>query len=194
MRVVRRRSGGGAVLLAPLRQLWADFVVPASDPLWSDDVAHAVAWVGELWSQVIRRLGDARAEIYEGKLVADRWGKLVCFAGTGPGEVFVNDRKLVGVSQRRNRHRAQIQTMLRLSPDTHNTHDAQVGLEQVNHRTADLADSAGGALMLEPDFLALTQTERMQARAALVERSGSLRTQYHTAEQALLAALSNGDF
>jgi hypothetical protein len=33
-------------------------------------------------------------------------GELVCFAGRGPGEVFVGDRKLVGLSQWRSREGA----------------------------------------------------------------------------------------
>ncbi|OWY62056.1 hypothetical protein B7486_60470, partial [cyanobacterium TDX16] len=32
--VVRRRSGGGAVLLQPDASLWVDLVVPAGDELW----------------------------------------------------------------------------------------------------------------------------------------------------------------
>ena len=44
--VVRRRSGGGAVLLMPGEFAWIDLVVPAGDPLWSDDVGEAMGWVG----------------------------------------------------------------------------------------------------------------------------------------------------
>jgi lipoate-protein ligase A len=32
-----------------------------------------------------------------------RWSPLVCFAGLGPGEVLVDGRKVVGLSQRRTR-------------------------------------------------------------------------------------------
>ena len=34
--VVRRRSGGGAVLLRPAEQIWIDFLIPAGDRLWHD--------------------------------------------------------------------------------------------------------------------------------------------------------------
>ena len=49
--VVRRRSGGGAVLLLPGEFVWLDLVIPAGDPLWSDDVGAAMLWVGELWQR-----------------------------------------------------------------------------------------------------------------------------------------------
>ena len=52
--VLRRRSGGGAVLLQPGRQVWADFFVAATDPLWHDDVTLATGWVGRLWASVCR--------------------------------------------------------------------------------------------------------------------------------------------
>ena len=40
--VVRRRSGGGAVLLMPGEFVWLDLVIPAGDPLWLDDVGKAM--------------------------------------------------------------------------------------------------------------------------------------------------------
>jgi hypothetical protein len=36
----------------------------------------------------------------------------VCFASAAPGEVFVGDNKLVGISQRRNREGARFQCVL----------------------------------------------------------------------------------
>jgi hypothetical protein len=38
----------------------------------------------------------------------------VCFAGAGPGEVLVEDAKLVGVAQRRTRSAVRFQTMIHL--------------------------------------------------------------------------------
>jgi lipoate-protein ligase A len=55
--VVRRRSGGGAVLVVPGWQLWVDLVVPAGDPLWADDVARAAWWVGEAWAAAVATAG-----------------------------------------------------------------------------------------------------------------------------------------
>ena len=39
--VVRRRSGGGVVMVGPDDPLWVDVVLPAGDPLWHDDVGRA---------------------------------------------------------------------------------------------------------------------------------------------------------
>src|SRR5438552_1888677 len=48
--VVRRRSGGGAVLVVPGQMVWADVTVPAGDPLWETDVSRAFWWLGDVWA------------------------------------------------------------------------------------------------------------------------------------------------
>ena len=178
--LVRRRSGGGAVLLQPARQVWVDFFVPAGDSLWSDDVGEAVAWVGQLWSSVVGSLISEPAAAHGGRLVADRWGRLACFAGRGPGEVFVSERKLVGVSQRRNRQRARIQTMARLAPFSPPAFATSTAHQRPKHRTE--AHS-------EADYLALTHQERAELRSALSVRSGALPASETAVTQALLNAL-----
>ena len=37
------------------------------------------------------------------------WSSMICFDGVGAGEVLVDGRKLVGISQRRMRHAARLQ-------------------------------------------------------------------------------------
>jgi lipoate-protein ligase A len=106
--VAQRRSGGGAVLLRPGRSLWVDLVVPAGDPRWSDDVVRAASWVGEAWAVALQQQGVV-AEVHHGRLDAGVWGRRVCFAGIGPGEVVVDGRKVVGLSQRRTRAGARFQ-------------------------------------------------------------------------------------
>jgi lipoate-protein ligase A len=116
--VVRRRSGGGAVLVAPGAQVWLDIWLPAGDPLWEDDVVRSSAWLGATWVEALGSLGvDAVA--HAGPVDAGEWGQLVCFGGRGPGEVSVAGRKVVGLSQRRTRAGARFQTMalLRWEPD-----------------------------------------------------------------------------
>ena len=98
--IVRRRSGGGAVLVSPADLLWVDIWVPRDDPLWHPDVAGAFLWLGHLWRRVLAGCGIA-AEVHEDRYEPGPWGSLVCFAGHGPGEVFVAGRKVVGLSQRR---------------------------------------------------------------------------------------------
>lgn len=102
--VVRRRSGGGAVLLIPNEVLWLDVLLPTGDPLWSDDVSHASHWLGDAW---VTALGYG--EVHRGPMVRTPWSSLVCFAGLGPGEVTVDGHKLVGISQRRTRAGARFQ-------------------------------------------------------------------------------------
>ena len=106
--VVRRHSGGGAVLLRPGEVVWVDVLVPAGDQLWSDDVARAFAWLGTVWADALADVG-LDASLHAGPTVATSWSDLVCFAGLGPGEVTVDGAKVVGMSQRRRRGGALFQ-------------------------------------------------------------------------------------
>ena len=155
--VLRRRSGGGAVLLWPERQVWVDFFLAPTDPLWHDDVTLATGWVGRLWTSVVARFSTAGCSAHTGRLVADRWGRLVCFAGMGPGEVFVSGRKVVGVSQRRSRDQVRIQTAARLRPP---------GAPAPGRSAAGWPD--------ELDLLDLNAAEREEGRAVLASRSTGL--------------------
>ena len=101
--LVRRHSGGGAVLLVPGEVSWVDVVLPAGDPLWDADVGRAAHWLGAVWERVAASCGAHGAEVHRGAMVRTPWSSLVCFAGLGPGEVQVAGRKLVGISQRRTR-------------------------------------------------------------------------------------------
>ena len=106
--LVRRRSGGGAVLLEPGGALWVDVDLPGGDPRWRVDVAEAFHWLGDVWVAALASLGlDGVA--HRGPLVATPWSRAVCFAGLGPGEVTVGGRKVVGMAQRRTRAAARFQ-------------------------------------------------------------------------------------
>ena len=113
VQVVRRRSGGGAVLLIPGEFIWLDLVVPADDALWSNDVAHAMLWVGELWRTALAEVA-LDGTVHRGRLLSTEWSRQVCFAGVGTGEVVDGVGKLVGVSQRRSRGWARFQSMCHL--------------------------------------------------------------------------------
>lgn len=104
--VVRRRSGGGAVLLVPGQVAWFDLVVPRDHPQWDPDIGRAAWWVGELVAEV---LGADDLGVHRGGLVGSTWSATVCFAGVGPGEVLRGGRKVLGLSQRRTREAARFQ-------------------------------------------------------------------------------------
>jgi lipoate-protein ligase A len=114
--VVRRRSGGGVVILQPSDHAWIDVTVPRGHRLWSDDVEKATWWLGDVWCDVLRETNSsARWEVHRGKLTASAPERRVCFASVGPGEVVRREsvpRKVVGVSQRRTKDAARFQCTL----------------------------------------------------------------------------------
>lgn len=114
MQVVRRRSGGGAVMLLPHEVMWLDVIIDRDDARWDDDVGRAMWWIGEAWIQALTELGVGAGgtgplAVHREGLVSNPWSRLVCFAGLGPGEVTLNGHKLVGISQRRTRGVARFQ-------------------------------------------------------------------------------------
>jgi lipoate-protein ligase A len=109
----RRHSGGGLVALDPAEVVWVDVVVPHGDPLWSDDVGVAFAWLGDAWVRALATVG-VEATAHRGAPVRADEGRVVCFAGLGTGEVSVGERKLVGLSQRRTRDGARFQCLVHL--------------------------------------------------------------------------------
>jgi lipoate-protein ligase A len=138
--VVRRRSGGGAVLVVPGDVRWIDVIVPAGDPLWDDDVGRASHWLGDVWAAALAELGVA-GEVHKGSLVGTPWSAAVCFAGLGPGEVTVGGKKVVGISQRRTRSAARFQcaALGRWDPA------ALLALLTIDARPSDLDPIATGA-------------------------------------------------
>jgi lipoate-protein ligase A len=107
--VVRRRSGGGAVLLQPAGTVWVDVELPRDDLLWDDDVGRASWWLGDAWARALAAVGVEPGEVHRGGLARAPGRDLVCFAGLGPGEVTVGGAKAVGISQRRTRDGARFQ-------------------------------------------------------------------------------------
>jgi lipoate---protein ligase len=108
--VARRRSGGGAVLVGPEECVWIDLVLPAEDPLWDPDVSRGAWWAGEVLAGALQSLGRGPATVWKAAMLRSPWAATVCFAGRAAGEVLVGSKKVVGVSQRRTRQGALIQT------------------------------------------------------------------------------------
>lgn len=110
--VVRRRSGGGAVLVRGGSVLWVDVLVPRGHRWWTDDVGASFLPIGRAWAGALEitgtDLGLPGVRVHEG-MERTRWSDVVCFAGRGPGEVSAGGAKVVGISQRRTRDLARFQ-------------------------------------------------------------------------------------
>ena len=108
--VSRRRSGGGAVFVHPSDSVWIDITISRDDPLWNDDVAQSMLWLGELFVEALSPW--VQANVYRDSFSNGIDGRVVCFSSSSPGEVFVGANKLVGISQRRGREGARFQCVL----------------------------------------------------------------------------------
>jgi len=106
--LARRRSGGGAVWVAPDDPVWIDLWLPAGDDLWMTDVTVSFEWVGTVWSRALEAVGVPGTVVHQGRAVPTTgWASLVCFGGLGAGEVSASGgRKVVGLAQRRTRQGA----------------------------------------------------------------------------------------
>jgi lipoate-protein ligase A len=116
LELVRRRSGGGAVLVAPGRQVWLDVFVPAGDVLAHEDVGMSFHWLGEVFAGAIGAVlgasqDRAGVEVHRAAARTGPWSKVLCYSGLGAGEVTVAGRKVVGMSQRRGRFGSWIHSM-----------------------------------------------------------------------------------
>jgi lipoate-protein ligase A len=158
--LVRRRGGGGAVYLVPGNHLWVDAWIPHDDVLWARDVSVAAEWVGPWWIEALGAAGGAsgRLSFHSGRAEPGRLGELVCFAGRGPGEVFFDDRKVVGLSQWRSREGALFSSCAYLEWDP----DPLLALLSVDEATgpelaAELRDVAVGVGALPPPVPALAE-------------------------------------
>jgi lipoate-protein ligase A len=118
--VIRRRSGGTAVLVGP-RFLSLDIALPPGHPLAPPDVTAAYRWLGVAWLTTLQGLGvrearlvtveEVRAHPYQpvrhpvaGAPVSNEaLARRACFGALSPYEVAVGPRKLVGLSQVRRR-------------------------------------------------------------------------------------------
>lgn len=150
--IVRRRSGGGVVLLEPGEVTWLDVILPAGDPYWSDDVSRSGLWLGEVWQAVLADLGIDGATVHRDAVVCGPLGRAVCFGVVGPGEVSLEGRKVVGVSQRRSRTAARFQCAV-YRRWTADVMAALLGLDEP--AAADLQAAASGTGVAPDDMAAV---------------------------------------
>lgn len=109
--VRRRSSGGGAVLSGPwlLRAL---VVLPRSHVLAQHGLVAAARWYGDVHCRWLRGQGIVDAALHAGPTV-DHWA---CFAGRGPGEVVIGERKIVGIAQTWKLERVLLSAATLISP------------------------------------------------------------------------------
>jgi lipoate-protein ligase A len=148
LRVTRRSSGGGAVLVSPGAQAWVDIWLPRGDPMWDDDVVRSSAWLGHAWKSALGALDVGGLEVHTGRLVRDLWSDVICFAGTGPGEVCRERRKLVGLAQRRTRAGARFHTVSPVHP-VGVPPSKILGLDPSRHREAESVLAARSTCLLQ---------------------------------------------
>jgi len=98
-RRVRRRHGGGGVVYLTPADIWIDWWIPADDERWSRDVRSSARRAGGWWRDALVHHVTGAVEVYDGPLVGEEHHRVVCFAGRGPGEVFVDGVKAVGLAQ-----------------------------------------------------------------------------------------------
>ena len=115
--VLRRRGGGGLVLLRP-DDIWIDWWIPVDDARWRGDVHASSRQAGEWWVQVLKDRVRGEITVHDGALEGDPEFRLVCFAGRGPGEVFVDGIKAVGVTQWRVREGIFVSSVMHAHPST----------------------------------------------------------------------------
>ena len=106
-----RQSGGGAVLVAPEDMLWVDIFVPKESKFWIADIAKASIWIGGIWHDALKRL-DIECSLFDENFSRSEAYDLICFIGRAPGELFINTRKILGISQRRSKFGTRFQCAL----------------------------------------------------------------------------------
>ena len=161
----RRKGGGGLVLLHP-GDLWIDWWIPSNDEHWSKDVHVSSIRAGTLWRDVVASRVSLPVTVHEGSLAGELAHRMVCFAGKGPGEVFVGGRKAVGVTQWRVREGVFLSTVLA----THHLREVLSYLREVPKGLNEALDGYEFSNLTTTDTEAMIEELRRASGARVVVR------------------------
>jgi lipoate-protein ligase A len=126
--------------------------IPSGACGWTWCCRKSPLWLGAAWSRALAAVG-IEAELYEAGLEQTPWGRLVCFAAMGPGELLVGGRKAVGISQRRTREGARFQCIVYDRWDPSDVLDLlTLSADDRARASAELAEVAVGVGDLLPDL------------------------------------------
>jgi lipoate-protein ligase A len=101
--VERRKTGGSGVYYSYQDMFWFEIQLPAQY-----SIAESFLFAGTLVRDALRDLYIG-VTIYEGPYLKGPGGEHLCFLTKGPGELFLGDRKTVGLCQRRTKDLVRVQ-------------------------------------------------------------------------------------
>lgn len=113
--ICKRKTGGGLVYIDKVHDIWIDIYIPTTSSLYEINISKSFNWLGNTWIETLTELNrqlEPNLQIVKTKSKTDELSSLVCFAGLNHGEVLYCDRKVVGISQRRNKELAKFQCQL----------------------------------------------------------------------------------
>ncbi len=154
------------MLVVPGSQLWLDVFVPSTDILAEPDVGRSFHWLGDAFADSLAEVLDQSAprhaiSVHRESAHKTVWSRTLCFTGLGAGEVTVDGRKVVGMSARRERSGAWIQSMVFLSRRGQDLADLLAGGPD---RRDEARAALAGAGLPDAEHLAGPLTEQVLSR------------------------------
>lgn len=154
--IVTRRSGGGAVWVCPDNYVWIDIFLPRGDLLISNEISTSFFWLGTVLVQVLTKVGLKQVQMHKGRFVKTPWSSAICFSSKSPGEIFLGDKKVVGISQRRTREGVLFQVgiplhlhLVELAKLFFASSEAEIAAAEISRASLELDGLATSALIEE---------------------------------------------
>lgn len=161
--ICKRRSGGGLVVLRPHDHVWIDVFIPRGHRLFVDDLSRSFDTIGRAWAGALADHGVRGLSIHTGPLARSAQGRLFCYAGVGPGEVFAQGSKVVGLSQRRTRDGSRVQTMALITHQIDDVRPLVLGElgELIDNDQLGAIGLPAGSPPIAPEALAASALDRL---------------------------------